>query len=128
MHQSYNMECYHMSLNRRLKLFLLVIRMIQFITSLVAAALLADITRIVAVGRLGLSSRLISVEVISGLATVYACSAFFTVHRLRKTQEDARLIIYSVLDILVVGLYLGFIVVLCIAGLPANCGGLTRAN
>lgn len=83
---------------------------------------------LIATRRLGLGPNMLALEWIGCIQLFYITITVLALHILHRSTRRAWLITFMVWDLIFVGVCIGMISIYSFAGVPANCGGMTRSN
>jgi hypothetical protein len=116
-----------------LKRSLMALRILQVCSALAIVIMFAYLTGLIAANRLGLTSRMIAIETMSGISLLYFVPVLVRVIKYGRDSQSTsawsrQLIILGAADLVLALFYIGIIIIMTAAGLPANCYGLTRQN
>lgn len=77
---------------------------------------------------LGLGPNMVALEYISLIVVAYLVITIFVLHILHKSNRRRYIVTFIVWDLLFTGVCIAMISVYSFAGVPNNCGGMTRSN
>jgi hypothetical protein len=78
--------------------------------------------------RLGLTTRMIAIQNLAALVLFYTLIPILVLHICRKSARTSYVVASIIGDFIFTGVCLAILVIYSIAGVPADCGGLTRQN
>jgi hypothetical protein len=68
------------------------------------------------------------IHIQAGIVIFYIAISILVLHKLHKSNRRRYLVTFIVWDLLITGVCLAMISIYSFAGVPNNCGGMTRSN
>ncbi|KAH8884653.1 hypothetical protein GQ53DRAFT_386247 [Thozetella sp. PMI_491] len=108
--------------------WLVLIRSFQFMGALGAGALNGYLFAVVSTKRLGLTNSMVVLEFLGVAMFIYTLFAMTVLHTGQRSKSTSWLVFFIVLDVKFCAISVAIITLLASAGLPSNCGGLTKSD
>ncbi|KAE9377175.1 hypothetical protein N431DRAFT_436427 [Stipitochalara longipes BDJ] len=112
----------------KLATFMFWARMSQVASTTVILGTNGFLIRLIGTRKLGLAPRMIAIQNLAALVLFYTIISLLVLHIYRKSARTCYVTASIIGDLVFTGVCIAILSIYAIAGVPANCGGLTREN